>query len=87
MKSTDRTMIDITKLSSRYSVRSLDASDADDIVELCRQNTVFYKYTQARPTRENILDDMKAAPPGMDLSAKSYFGFFDDQELIAVMAG
>lgn len=78
-------MIDITKLSSRYAVKSLEASDIDDVVELCRQNTVFYKYTETRPTRENIQDDMKATPPGIDLSAKYYFGFFDNQELVAVM--
>ncbi len=78
-------MIDITKLSSRYSVRSLEASDICDIVELCRQNTVFYQYTEARPTAENILHDMKAVPPGIDRSAKYYFGFFDDRELAAVM--
>ena len=34
-------MIDITKLSSRYTVRILEDSDIDDIVELCRQNTIF----------------------------------------------
>ena len=78
-------MIDITKLSSRYVVRSLDSSDIDEIVELCRQNEVFYKYTEARPTRENIKDDMQATPPGIDLSAKYYFGFFNDQEIVAVM--
>jgi hypothetical protein len=56
-------MIDITKLSSRYTVRILEDSDIDDIVELCRQNTIFYKYTEARPTRENIQEDMKVTPP------------------------
>lgn len=78
-------MIDITNISSRYVVRSLDSSDIDEIVELCKQNAVFYKYTEARPTRGNIQDDMRATPPGIDLSAKYYFGFFDNQELIAVM--
>ena len=78
-------MIDITNLSSRYVVRSLDSSDIDEIVGLCQQNEVFYKYTEARPTRENIQDDMTATPPGIDYSAKHYFGFFDKQELVAVM--
>ena len=78
-------MMDIAKLSSRYQVRSLDATDLDDIVELCRHNTVFYQYTDARPTRAHIRDDMRATPPGIDPSAKYYFGFFDDQALVAVM--
>lgn len=78
-------MIDITKISRQYMVRRLEESDVDDIVGLFRQNTVFYKYTEARPTRENILDDMKAVPPGICLSEKNYFGFFQNQDLVAVM--
>lgn len=78
-------MIDISKLSRCYWARILEQSDVDMIREICEQNTIFYKYTEARPTRENILADMQATPPGIDLSAKYYFGFFDNQELIAVM--
>ncbi len=78
-------MIEITKLSSRFTVRSLDASDLDDIVGLCRENPIFYKYTESRPTREYFLEDMKITPPGIDLSAKYYLGFFENKELIAIM--
>ena len=45
----------------------------------------FYEYTEARPTKENILDDMKATPPGIDMQDKYYFEFFDDRELVAIM--
>lgn len=51
-------MIEISKLSKCYSVRILEESDVEMLVEICRQNTVFYEHTEARPTRENILDDM-----------------------------
>jgi len=78
-------MIDISKLSSRYVLRILEQSDVDMIVEICERNTIFYKYTEARPTKENILNDMQATPPGIDLSEKYYLGFFDNDELIAVM--
>ena len=71
-------MIDISKLSRHYAVRILEQFDVDMIVEMCEQNTIFYKYTEARPTRENIQDDMTATPPGIDLSSKYYFGFFND---------
>ena len=40
---------------------------------------------EARPTRENILDDMHATPPGITMEDKYYFGFFDDRELVAIM--
>lgn len=78
-------MIDISKLSRCYSVRILEQSDVDMIREICEQNIIFYKYTEARPTRENILNDMQATPPGIELSAKYYFGFFDDQQMVAIM--
>ncbi len=78
-------MIDISKLSRCYSIRILEDSDVDRILEICKQNTTFYKYTEARPTKENIHDDMNATPQGIDLSDKYYFGFFDNQKLIAVM--
>ena len=78
-------MIDISRLSSHYTVRVLESADIDEIVEICRQNTTFYKYTEARPTKEDINDDMIATPPGIDLSDKYYFGFFENQKLIAIM--
>lgn len=59
-----------------YSVRILEEADVEMLVDVCRQNTVFYEYTEASPTRENILDDMKATPPGISMSDKYYFGFF-----------
>lgn len=78
-------MIDISKLSKRYSARILEEADIEMLVEICKQNTVFYEYTEARPTKENILDDMKATPPGIVMQDKYYFGFFDGRELVAIM--
>ena len=78
-------MIDISKLSKSYSIRIMDESDVEMLVEICKQNPIFYEYTEARPTEENILDDMKATPPGIDMSDKYYFGFFEDRELVAIM--
>ncbi|MBQ3389896.1 MAG: GNAT family N-acetyltransferase [Firmicutes bacterium] len=78
-------MIDISKLSKSYSIRIMDESDVEMLVEICKQNPIFYEYTEARPTEENILDDMKATPPGIDMSDKYYFGFFEDRGLVAIM--
>lgn len=78
-------MIDISMLSKSYSIRILEESDVEMLVDVCRQNTVFYEYTEARPTSENILNDMKATPPGITMADKYYFGFFDDRELVAIM--
>ena len=72
----------IIGLSTRFL---LGEADIEMLVEICKQNTVFYEYTEARPTKENILDDMKATPPGIDMQDKYYFGFFDGRELVAIM--
>ena len=63
-------MIDISKLSKRYSVRILEEVDIEMLVEICKQNTVFYEYTEARPTKENILDEAVSLLVRADTSAK-----------------
>ena len=77
--------MDISRLSSHYKIRVLTVSDVGIILDLCQQNTFFYEYTEAQPTSEQILDDMKQTPPGIDMSAKYYVGFFEGQDLVAVM--
>lgn len=69
-------MIDISKCSKGYTTRVLEDTDVDIILELCQKNPLFYKYTEAKPTKEQILDDMKATPPGIGLSDKYFFVFF-----------
>ncbi len=78
-------MIDISKLCSRYRARVLVNSDVDMILRLCQQNTLFYEYTEAKPTKDQILSDMRITPPGIKFSDKYFFGFFDGPELVAVM--
>ena len=63
-------MIDISKLSKRYSVRILEEADIEMLVEICKQNTVFYEYTEARPTKENILDEAVSLLVRADSSVK-----------------
>ena len=78
-------MIDITKFNKHYNTRSLNDSDVGMILELCRKNPLFYEYTEAKPTKEQIVNDMKVTPSGISPSDKYYFGFFEKDELVAVM--
>ena len=78
-------MFDINKLSSKYTVRFLNENDIALIINLCKENKVFYEHTNARPNKENISYDMKATPPGVDIKDKYYIGFFDNNTLIAIM--
>ena len=67
-------MIDIARLSSQYEVRALGEADAEEILRLCRANTLFYQYCEAQPTREQVLNDLRVTPPGKDRSDKYYLG-------------
>ena len=78
-------MIDISALSRRYRVRRLDDSDADSILELCRDNAQYYQYCQAKPSKDQILNDLHITPPGIDPSDKYYVGFYQENTLLAVM--
>ena len=78
-------MIDISMLSNQYSVRLLDDSDADDILDFCRGNTLYYQYCGAETSKEQVLNDLHITPPGVDIADKYYVGFFNDEEMVAVL--
>lgn len=78
-------MIDLSRLSSRYEVRALGEGDAEEILRLCAGNPQYYAYCEARPTREQILQDLRVTPPGKDRSDKYCLGFYRDGTLMAVL--
>ena len=78
-------MLDYQKLSSRYTVRRLGEADADAILRLCKENTQFYAYCQAEPTKAQVLNDLSLLPPGVAPADKYYLGFYQGDTLIAVM--
>ena len=78
-------MINLSALSRHYEVRKLDDTDADEILGLCEGNKLFYQYCEARPTREQVLNDLHITPPGIELSDKYYIGFYQKNTLAAVM--
>lgn len=77
--------MEIQTLSSRFRVRRLTADDTDAIYDLSRGNLLFYQYHPPFVTRESILEDMAALPPGKEYRDKFYVGFFDSGTLAAVM--
>jgi len=78
-------MFDISKLSSRYQVRRMKDSDADDILTLCLQNTQYYQFCGKQPSKELILNDLHMTPPNTPTDVKYYVGFYDGDTLVAVM--
>ena len=71
--------------SQKYAVRPLTAGDVDKILALCAENEQLYRYHPPMATRESILADMTALPPGTGAENKHYLGFFDGDALIAVL--
>lgn len=78
-------MIDITKLSSIYSVKKLSNINIEEIFSLCIENELYYKHCPPFCTKELIKEDLVALPPKKEMKDKYYIGFYQDNILIAVM--
>lgn len=77
--------MEINNLSDTWNVRKLDREDIELIYDLMKDNTIFYQYHPPFVTRESILEDMEALPPGKEYDDKYYIGFFQDNSLVAIM--
>ena len=77
--------MNIDLLSESYKIRILNETDIDKIFELCSHNPQFYEYFPPFVTKESIHQDMLTLPPGKTSDDKYYFGYFDGDQLIAVM--
>ena len=75
----------IKDLSKTFYVRKLDKDDIEMIYDLSCKNHIYYQYHPPFVTRESILDDMKALPPGKSYDDKYYIGFFENDSLVAIM--
>ena len=77
--------IDIAKFSARYSVRQLDINDTNMIYKLCLENVQYYEYSKKELSMDLIEQDLKITPPNIPLQQKYFVGFFDDNNMVAVM--
>lgn len=79
--------MEICNLSKQYCVRALTPKDLDQMYELASGNPLFYQYHPPFVTKENLLSDLTALPPGKTLADKQFVGFFDGDggKLIAML--
>lgn len=77
--------MEIALLSSTFTVRKLNAKDIGLIYDLCSKNEIFYQYHPPSATKESILEDMAALPPGKDYKDKFFIGFWETGTLVAIM--
>lgn len=68
-----------------YPARRLSARDADAILKLYEGNPQYFAAMHSPATRESVLDDLTALPPGKTAEDKFFLGFYDGDTLIAVM--
>lgn len=73
--------MEVNSLSKTYYVRKLDKNDVEMIYDMSCKNHIFYQYHPPFVTRESILEDMEALPPGKGYDDKFYVGFFENESL------
>ena len=78
-------MINVLELSKKYKVRIMGDSDAESILNICSGNAQFYRYCEAKPTIEQVINDLHVAPPNISMSDKYYVGFYENNTLVSVM--
>ena len=77
--------IDIQMFSEKYLVKKMNDYDVNLIYDFCKENKQFYKYCGKDVSRELIKQDLLRTPPNIPLEQKHYVGFFEGENLIAIM--
>lgn len=71
--------------SNKYKIRKLCLDDVKMIYDLCKDNKSYYQYCPPFVTFESIKEDLEALPPGVAMDQKYFVGYFDNEELVAIM--
>ena len=77
--------MDIAQITKKYTVRKLNSEDVEVIYSLEYENPLYFEFCPPAVSRESILEDMKALPPNKTHDDKYYVGFFDKEELVAIL--
>ena len=80
-----KTKWNIENISKEYQARVLNEKDISIVYNLCRKNKLYYEFCPPFVTIESIEADMAALPPGKSKEDKFYLGYFDNDNLTAVM--
>ena len=75
----------INHLSSCYTVRLMSEEDIENIYNICKENPTCYDHMKSKPTIENVKEDMTMLPPGKTKDDKFFIGFYEKDQLIAIM--
>lgn len=77
--------MNIETLSTKYRLIRLNESHLDEIFDCCISNPLYYYYCPPLATHDSIKQDLVALPPGKTSGDKYFLGFYDQNQLIAVL--
>ncbi len=77
--------IEIQDFSNRYAVRRLSEKDIPAILSLYEGNPLYFHHFPPAPSAEGVREDFTALPKGKSLKDKYFLGFWDGDELAAVL--
>lgn len=80
-----RIRLPLHTLAGRFSVRELTGADVPQMLTLARGNPLYYRHMQAEPAAERLHADLQALPPRRTMADKYFFGWFEEDRLVAVM--
>lgn len=77
--------IAIEQLSHQYRVKQLYHEDIEAILRVGLSNPAYYQAMHSFVSKESIQQDLEALPPNKGFEDKAYVGFYQGQDLVAVM--
>lgn len=77
--------MNIQLLSTQYEVRRILDEDISAVLDLCKSNPQYYHYCPPAVSAKVIKSDLIALPPCKDYDDKYYIGFYNNNQLMAVM--
>lgn len=75
----------ISQCSNYYQVRELVDADLEQVLALYQTNPLYFEHFPPLPSLESLANDLVECPPGKELSDKYFLGFWDKNDLIAVL--
>ena len=77
--------LDVQSLGTDFDVRRLTEADIEDVYHLARGNRRYYRSIGLHPTRAQLTEVITRAPDGAGPNSKHCVGFFDGDDLVAVL--
>lgn len=81
----ERIRLPIDSLSGTFAVRELEQADVPDMLHLAHGNPLYYEHMRMQPTAVSLADTLMALPPRRTLADKHFFGWYEENRLIAMM--